>query len=111
MCVYRGPDTLALVRTLLNVVAADCKTDGPVRLPSRFLPQCPYCGLRRASMAAGGLVFYPTLCWAHENKVPSINIKLKAFSIMNNRGKGKKKLSAEMGRRKGQGIEAVCPRE
>ena len=62
-------------------------------------------------MAVGGLVLYRTLCLARENKVPSIDIKLKAFSIMNNRGNSQKKLSAEMGRRKGQGIEAVCPGE
>ena len=68
MCVYKGPDTLALVRTLLNVVAADCKTNGPVRLPSGFLPQSPYRDLRRASMVAGGLILYPTLCWGHETK-------------------------------------------
>ena len=62
-------------------------------------------------MAAGGLILYRTLCWAHENKVPSIDIKLKAFSIMDNRENSQKKLSAEMERRKGQGIEAVCPGE
>ena len=62
-------------------------------------------------MVAGGLISYRTLCWARENKVPSIDIKLKAFSIMNNRGNSKKKLSAEIGRRKGQGIKAVCPRD
>ena len=62
-------------------------------------------------MTAGGLILYPTLCWVHENKVPSIDIKLKAFSIMNNRGNSQKKLPAEMERRKGQGIEVVCPGE